>query len=141
MENLDALFHGFTIALTFQHVLLMLVGVMLGILVGVLPGLGAPNGVTILMPLTYNMDPVSAIILLTSMYWGALFGGLTRSILFNIPGEPSSVATTFDGHPMARQGKAVEALALAFLSAGVGALVGVVLITVLSTWGAQFALR
>src|SRR5919107_2517766 len=77
MGNLDALFHGFTVALTVPHVLLMLVGVLLGILVGVLPGLGAPNGVTILMPLTYNMDPVSAIILLTSMYWGALFGGAT----------------------------------------------------------------
>ena len=81
----------------------MVVGVMLGILVGVLPGLGAPNGVSLLLPLTFSMDPVSAIILLTSMYWGALFGGSTTSILFNIPGEPSSVATTFDGYPMAKQ--------------------------------------
>src|SRR5215204_809988 len=141
MANLDALFHGFTVVLTFQHVFLMLVGVLLGILVGVLPGLGAPNGVTILMPLTYNMDPVSAIILLTSMYWGALFGGSTTSILFNIPGEPSSVATTFDGHPMAKQGQAVEALSFAFLSAGFGALVGVLVITVLSGWVTRFALR
>jgi TctA family transporter len=119
----------------------MLVGVLLGILVGVLPGLGAPNGVTILMPLTFNMDPVAAIILLTSMYWGALFGGSTTSILFNIPGEPSSVATTFDGHPMAKQGKAVEALAFAFLSAGFGALVGVIVITILSGWVTRFALN
>src|SRR5215217_6882391 len=116
MANLDALFHGFTVALTFQHVFLMLVGVLLGILVGVLPGLGAPNGVTLLLPLTYNMNPVSAIILLTSMYWGALFGGSTTSILFNIPGEPSSVATTFDGHPMAKKGDAARALATAFLA-------------------------
>jgi putative tricarboxylic transport membrane protein len=87
------------------------------------------------------MDPVSAIILLTSMYWGALFGGSTTSILFNIPGEPSSVATTFDGYPMAKQGNAAEALTLAFLSAGFGALVGVILITVLSGWVAKFALR
>src|SRR5918998_308553 len=141
MGNLDALFHGFTVALTVPHVLLMLVGVLLGILVGVLPGLGAPNGVTILMPLTYNMDPVSAIILLTSMYWGALFGGSTTSILFNIPGEPSSVATTFDGHPMAKQGHAIEALSLAFLSAGFGALVGVLVITLLSGWVTGFALQ
>ena len=89
MGNLDALFHGFTVALTFKHVLLMLIGVLLGILVGVLPGLGAPNGVTILMPLTYNMDPVSAIILLTSMYWGALFGGSNRTISL----QPVSVQT------------------------------------------------
>ena len=87
------------------------------------------------------MDPVSAIILLTSMYWGALFGGSTTSILFNIPGEPSSVATTFDGYPMAKQGNAAQALTLAFLSAGFGALVGVILITVLSGWVAKFALR
>src|SRR5215213_1409635 len=141
MENLGSLLHGFTVVLTFQHVFLMLVGVLLGILVGVLPGLGAPNGVTLLMPLTFNMNPVSAIILLTSMYWGALFGGSTTSILFNIPGEPSSVATTFDGHPMARQGKAVEALSLAFLSAGFGALVGVIVTTVLSGWVTSFALQ
>src|SRR3569833_980245 len=129
MENFASLLHGFTVALTFQHVLLMVLGVQLGILVGVLPGLGAPNGVTLLLPLTFGMNPVSAIILLTSMYWGALFGGSTTSILYNIPGEPSSVATTFDGQPMAKQGRAVEALSLAFLSAGFGAMVGVIVIT------------
>ncbi len=75
------------------------------------------------------------------MYWGALFGGSTTSILFNIPGEPSSVATTFDGYPMAKQGRATEALTLAFLSAGFGALAGVILITLLSGWVARFALR
>ena len=141
MDNLASLFHGFAVALTWYNVALMLTGVLLGILVGVLPGLGAPNGVTILMPLTFSMEPVSAIILLTSMYWGALFGGSTTSILFNIPGEPSSVATTFDGHPMAKQGQAVEALSFAFLSAGFGALVGVLVITVLSGWVTRFALR
>ena len=119
----------------------MVGGVLLGILVGVLPGLGAPNGVTLLLPLTFTMEPVSAIILLASMYWGALFGGSTTSILFNIPGEPSSVATTFDGYPMARNGQATEALTFAFMSAGIGALVGVILITVLSTWVAKFAMR
>ena len=141
MDNLGALLHGFSVALTWHHIALMLIGVLLGILVGVLPGLGAPNGVTLLLPLTYTMDPVSAIILLTSMYWGALFGGSTTSILFNIPGEPSSVATTFDGHPMAKNGQAVEALSFAFLSAGFGALVGVIVITLLSGWVTTFALK
>jgi putative tricarboxylic transport membrane protein len=141
VENFASLLHGFGIALSTYHVTLMMIGVLLGILVGVLPGLGAPNGVSLLLPLTFTMDPVAAIILLTSMYWGALFGGSTTSILFNIPGEPSSVATTFDGYPMARQGQATQALTLAFLSAGFGALVGVILITVLSTWVAKFALR
>jgi TctA family transporter len=133
--------HGFGVALTTYHIALMMAGVLLGILVGVLPGLGAPNGVSLLLPLTFTMDPVAAIILLTSMYWGALFGGSTTSILFNIPGEPSSVATTFDGYPMAKQGRATQALTLAFLSAGFGALVGVILITILSSWVANFALR
>ncbi|WP_377844654.1 tripartite tricarboxylate transporter permease [Bosea sp. UC22_33] len=141
MDNIANLMHGFSVALTTHHLLLMMAGVLLGVLVGVLPGLGAPNGVSLLLPLTFSMDPVSAIILLTSLYWGALFGGSTTSILFNIPGEPSSVATTFDGHPMAKQGKATEALSFAFLSAGFGALAGVILITLLSGWVAKFALR
>src|SRR6476620_12472474 len=121
MADFANLLHGFSVALSFYHVALIVAGVLLGIQVGVLPGLGAPHGVSLLLPLTFTMDPVSAIILLSSMYWGALFGGSTTSILFNIPGEPSSAATTFDGYPMAKQGKAAEALTLAFLSAGFGA--------------------
>ena len=140
MDNLQSLLHGFTIALSLQHLMLMVIGVLLGILVGVLPGLGAPNGVSLLLPLTFGMQPVSAIILLSSMYWGALFGGSVTSILFNIPGEPSSVATTFDGYPMAREGKSTTALATAFGSAAFGALVGVILITFLASWVAQVAL-
>ncbi len=141
MANVESLLHGFGVALTTYHLVLMASGVLLGILVGVLPGLGAPNGVSLLLPLTFSMDPVAAIILLTSMYWGALFGGSTTSILFNIPGEPSSVATTFDGYPMARKGHAAHALTLAFLSAAFGALVGVIVITLLSGWAANFALK
>lgn len=141
MGNFGQLMDGFAVALTLHHVMIMVIGVLLGLIVGVLPGLGAPNGVSLLLPLTFTMDPISAIILLTSMYWGALFGGSTTSILFNIPGEPSSVATTFDGHPMAKQGEAVRALTLAFGSAGFGAMVGVIVITLLSSWVANFALR
>src|SRR5437763_15726227 len=140
MENLELLLHGFTIAVTLPHLGLMLIGVLLGMLVGVLPGLGAPNGVSLLLPLTFGMAPVSAIILLSSMYWGALFGGSVTSILFNIPGEPSSVATTFDGYPMARDGRPTTALATAFSSAAFGALVGVALITLLASWVAKVAL-
>src|SRR3954471_11922032 len=131
---------GFQTAFSLYHVALMVAGVLLGILVGVLPGLGAPNGVTLLLPLTFTMTPVAAIILLSSMYWGALFGGSTTSILFNIPGEPSSVATTFDGYPMARDGRPTTALATAFGSAAFGALIGVILITFLASWVAQVAL-
>jgi TctA family transporter len=141
MENLSLLIGGFGHILSVNHMLLMMLGVTLGILVGVLPGLGAPNGVSLLLPLTFSMDPISAIILLSCMYWGALFGGSTTSILFNIPGEPSSVATTFDGYPMAKNGQASRALTLAFVSAGLGALAGVVMITLLSGWVASFAMR
>ena len=91
-------------------------------LIGVLPGLGGANGVAILLPLTFTMSPTSAIIMLSCIYWGALFGGAITSILFNIPGEPWSVATTFDGYPMAQQGRAGEALTAAFTSSFVGAL-------------------
>lgn len=141
MENFELLMHGFGVAITPMHIGLMIGGVLFGLVVGVLPGLGAPNGVSLLIPLTFTLDPTSAIILLTSMYWGALFGGSTTSILFNIPGEPSSVATTFDGYPMARKGESTRALTLAFISAGFGALLGVVVITLLASWASRFALR
>jgi putative tricarboxylic transport membrane protein len=87
------------------------------------------------------MNPTSAIIMLSCIYWGALFGGAITSILFNIPGEPWSVATTFDGHPMAQQGRAAQALTAAFTSSFVGALLAVVLITLLAPLLAQFALK
>ena len=141
MNEFTSLFIGFQTAFSLYHIALMIGGVLLGILVGVLPGLGAANGVTLLLPLTFTMPPISAIILLSSMYWGALFGGSTTSILFNIPGEPSSVATTFDGHPMAKHGDAAQALGTAFLSAGIGALVGVIVVTLVANTIADFALR
>src|SRR5690348_15141256 len=140
MSEFDSLLQGMNLILTPGHIGLMVIGVLLGILVGVLPGLGAPNGVALLLPLTFTMSTVSAIILLSSMYWGALFGGSVTSILFNIPGEPSSVATTFDGYPMARDGRPTTALATAFGSAAFGALVGVILITFLASWVAGVAL-
>jgi putative tricarboxylic transport membrane protein len=146
MEEINALMHGFSVALTPFNLLLMFVGVVLGILIGVLPGLGGANGVAILLPLTFAMGStpagqVSAIIMLSCIYWGALFGGAITSILFNIPGEPWSVATTFDGYPMAQQGKAGEALTAAFTSSFIGALVAVLMITFLAPLVARFALK
>src|SRR4030081_2277869 len=128
---------GFGVALSPFNLLLMFVGVILGIIIGVLPGLGGANGVAILLPLTFSMaqqpgGTTSAIILLSCIYWGALFGGAITSILFNIPGEPWSVATTFDGHPMAQNGKAGEALPAAFTSSFIGSLVAVLLIRFLA---------
>ena len=141
MEEINALFHGFSVALTPFNLLLMFVGVTLGVLIGVLPGLGGANGIAILLPLTFSMEPTSAVIMLSCIYWGALFGGAITSILFNIPGEPWSVATTFDGYPMAQQGRAGEALTTAFTSSFVGAFFAVIMITFLAPLVAKFALQ
>src|ERR1700750_2341679 len=141
MDALYSLLGGFAVLITWQHVILMFAGIILGIIVGVLPGLGAPNGVAILLPITFTMNPTAAIILLSCIYWGALFGGAITSILFNIPGESHSVATTFDGYPMAQQGKAGEALTSAVTSLFIVALVAVIMITFLAPLVAQFALQ
>jgi putative tricarboxylic transport membrane protein len=141
LEEISSLFNGFAVAMSPLNILLMLVGVTLGVIIGVLPGLGGANGIAILLPLTFTMPPTSAIIMLSCIYWGALFGGAITSILFNIPGEPWSVATTFDGYPMARNGKAGEALTAAFTSSFIGAFFAVVMITFLAPLVAKFALK
>ncbi len=141
MDEINSLMQGFAVALTPYNLGLMMVGVILGVLIGVLPGLGGANGVAILLPLTFSMNPTSAIIMLSCLYWGALFGGAITSILFNIPGEPWSVATTFDGYPMAQQGRAGEALTAAFTSSFIGALVAVLMITFTAPLVAKFALQ
>jgi putative tricarboxylic transport membrane protein len=141
LAEISSLMHGFSVALTPFNLALMFLGVILGVIIGVLPGLGGANGVAILLPLTFTMPPTSAIIMLSCIYWGALFGGAITSILFNIPGEPWSVATTFDGHPLAQKGRAGTALTAAFTSSFVGALVAVVVITFLSPIVANFALE
>jgi putative tricarboxylic transport membrane protein len=139
--GIENLLMGFHIALSPFNIFIAVVGITLGTIIGVLPGLGGANGVAILLPLTFTMPPTSAIILLTSIYWGALFGGAITSVLFNIPGEPWSVATTFDGYPMARQGQGGQALTAAFTSSFVGALFSIVLITFFAPILAEVALK
>src|ERR687897_328174 len=146
MDEIQALMHGFGVALTPTNIALMFTGVILGVIIGVLPGLGGANGVAILLPLTFGMaqtpgGATSAIILLSCIYWGALFGGAITSILFNIPGEPWSVATTFDGYPLAKDGRSWEALTAAFTSSFVGAFFSIVLITFFAPLLAEVALK
>src|SRR5215212_3690058 len=141
VDALASLIQGFGVLADPMNILYMFVGIFLGVLIGVLPGLGGANGVAILLPLTFSMSPVSAIIMLSSIYWGALFGGAITSILFNIPGEPWSVATTFDGYPMAQQGKAGEALTSAFTGSFIGAFIATLLLTFLAPLIARFALQ
>jgi putative tricarboxylic transport membrane protein len=136
----DLLF-GLGVALTPANLTIAVIGLILGTAIGVLPGLGGTNGVALLLPLTFSLTPTAAIILLASVYWGALFGGAITSILFNIPGEPWSVATTFDGYPLAQQGKAGIALTAAFTSSFIGAAVAIVLFTFFAPPLAEAALR
>ncbi len=141
MDAFLSLMHGFTVLADPMNIVYMFIGVFLGVLIGVLPGLGGANGVAILLPLTFSMEPVSAIIMLSSIYWGALFGGAITSVLFNIPGEPWSVATTFDGYPLAQKGQAGQALTAAFTSSFFGAFIATIVLTFLAPIIASFALR
>lgn len=132
MDTLNALAHGFSIALTFQNLGLALIGCFLGTIIGALPGLGPSNGVAILIPLAFSLglDATPALILLTSVYYGAMYGGRISSILLNIPGDEPALMTTLDGYPMAKKGMAGEALALSGIASFVGAF--------FATWGLVF---
>ncbi|MBK0399812.1 tripartite tricarboxylate transporter permease [Limibaculum sp. M0105] len=132
MDALASLADGFAVALTWQNLFLALVGCFLGTVMGALPGLGPSNGVAILIPLafTLGLGPTEAMILLTSVYYGAMYGGRISSILLNIPGDEPALMTTLDGYPMAQQGRGGEALALSGVASFVGAF--------LATWGLVF---
>ena len=132
METLGHLVDGFAIALTWQNLGLALIGCVIGTIIGALPGLGPSNGVAILIPLAFTLGlaPTPALILLTSVYYGAMYGGRISSILLNIPGDEPALMTTLDGYPMARKGQPGEALALSGLASFVGAF--------FATWGLVF---
>jgi len=141
MDILANLWMGFQVALTPFNLMVALAGLLLGIIVGILPGLGGANGCAILIPVTFVMPPTAAVILLTSLYWGALYGGAITSILFNIPGEPWAVAVMFDGYPMAKRGDGGKALTASFLAHFVGGIFGVILLTFFAPLVAEFSLR
>ncbi|HSF92107.1 MAG TPA: tripartite tricarboxylate transporter permease [Paracoccaceae bacterium] len=132
MDVLSNLADGFFVAITVQNIVLALIGCFLGTVMGALPGLGPSNGVAILIPLafTLGLEPTPALILLTSVYYGAMYGGRISSILLNIPGDEPALMTTLDGYPMAKQGRAGEALSLSGVASFVGAF--------FATWGLVF---
>src|SRR5712672_2151698 len=113
MEILNHLILGFGVAITPINLFYCLIGCLLGTLIGVLPGIGPVATIAMLLPITFNLNPTSALIMLSGIYYGAQYGGSTTAILVNIPGESSSVVTTIDGHQMARQGRAGPALGIA----------------------------
>ena len=106
MDVFSGLLQGFAVALQPINLLWCLLGVVLGTVVGVLPGLGPPATIAMLLPLTFHMNPTSAMIMLAGIYYGAKYGGSTTSILLNVPGESASVVTCLDGYQMARKGRA-----------------------------------
>ena len=141
MEAVGNLLLGFSIALAPVNLFWCFVGVFLGTIVGVLPGLGPPATIALLLPLTFKMDPTTAIIMVAGIYYGAKYGGSTTSILLNVPGESASVVTCLDGYQLARQGRAGPALGIAAISSFVAGTFGVVGLMLVAPPVAKFALR
>src|SRR5262245_40624538 len=131
MDLFVNLAHGFSVALSPMNVLFCLVGALVGTLIGVLPGVGPVATIALLLPTTFGLPPLGALIMLAGIYYGAQYGGSTTSILVNIPGEASSVVTTLDGHQMARQGRAGPALAIAAIGSFFAGCVSTVLVAAL----------
>jgi putative tricarboxylic transport membrane protein len=141
MDSVMGLLSGFAVAMTWQNLLYCLIGVTVGQLVGVLPGIGPTTATALLIPLTYGMSPVSAIIMLSGIYYGGMYGGTITSVLINTPGEAASVITCLDGHEMARQGRAGVALGVAAIGSFVGGIASIVGLVLIGPPLAEFALR
>ena len=140
MDVLAGLLQGFAVALTPSNLLWCFVGCFLGTVVGVMPGLGPASTIAMLLPLTFQMDPTSAMIMLAGIYYGAKYGGSTTSILLNVPGESASVVTCLDGYQMARRGRAGAALGIAAIASFVAGTVGVVALMLIAPPLAKMAL-
>ena len=125
---MDGILLGLETALQPTNILICLLGVTLGTAVGVLPGIGPTATVALLLPITFEFDPVASLIMLAGIYYGAQYGGSTTAILLNLPGESSSVVTALDGHQMARQGRAGPALATAALGSFFAGTVGTIVL-------------
>ncbi|MGA2954820.1 MAG: tripartite tricarboxylate transporter permease [Thermodesulfobacteriota bacterium] len=132
MEVWDKLLFGFTVALSPANFLYCLIGVFIGTIVGVLPGLGVMNAVAILIPMTFGMNPTTAMIMLAGIYYGAMYGGSTTSILINTPGEAPAIMTTLDGYQMALQGRAGPALGIAAFGSFIAGTFATIMLMVLA---------
>lgn len=141
MDLLHGLHLGIQTALSPDALLYALIGVVLGQMVGVLPGVGAMTAISLLLPITFYLDPTQSMIMLAGIYYGSQYGGSIASILLSLPGTPSSVVTCFDGHPMARRGEAGKAMMLAALASLFGSVVGVAILILGALPLAHFALR
>src|SRR5262244_874057 len=140
LESLTSLSYGFNIALQPQNLLYCFIGVTMGTLVGVLPGIDPTATIALLLPATFKLNPIAAIIMFSGICYGAMYGGSTTSILLNIPGEASSVVTCLDGYQMARKGRAGPALGMSALGSFIGGLVAIVGLMLLAAPLAEAAL-
>src|SRR5512135_1278615 len=141
MDLFSNLLDGFRIALSLKNVYLCFIGCLWGTMVGVLPGIGPLAGITLLIPATFGMDATGAIIMLAGIYYGAMYGGSTTSILMNIPGESASVVTCIDGYQMTRKGRGGAALFIAAWGSWVGGTLGIVGLMLLAPFLANVAVK
>ena len=141
MDALGGLVTGFSVILTPENLYLCFLGSLIGTLVGVLPGVGPLAALALLLPVTFTLSPVGGMVMLASIFYGAMYGGSTTSILLNIPGEAASVVTCIDGHQMARQGRAGAALGIAALGSFIAGSLGVVVTTFFAPLIATVAIR
>ena len=138
---LSHLAHGFSVAFTTTNILWLIAGSALGTVLGMLPGLGPTTGIALLLPLTFGMEPATALIAMSAIYYGAMFGGSRSSILLNVPGDGAAVASCFDGYPMARNGRAEAALAISAIASFIGGLIAIVAFVLIALPMARFALK
>ncbi|WP_427869306.1 tripartite tricarboxylate transporter permease [Leucobacter luti] len=139
MDALSLLMEGFAGAFTWQNLLWVVVGCLLGTAVGVMPGLGSSMAVALLLPITFSLDPTAAFIMFSGVYFGGLFGDSTMGILMNTPGQASAIASTFEGHKMALNGRAAQALATAAIGAFIGGFIASVVVVFLAPALAEFS--
>lgn len=140
MDMLGYLLHGFSVALQPINIMWVTIGGILGTIIGMLPGLGPATGVAVLLPITFSMGPEAALITMCGIYYGAMFGGSRSSILINTPGDGAAIAATFDGYPMAQNGRAEAALAISAIASLIGGLIAVIMVLVAQPV-AKFALK
>ncbi|MEH7384221.1 tripartite tricarboxylate transporter permease [Bacillus sp. JJ1521] len=141
MDSLLLLLHGFETALTWTNLMYCFIGVSIGMIIGVLPGLGPVSGAALLIPFTFGMEPVTAIIMIAGIFYGSMYGGAITSILINTPGEAASIITCIDGYPLTKQGRAGVALGVSAIGSFIGGIVAVVSLTLIGPILANYALK
>ena len=140
MGSLEEILTGFQLAFSLEGMLFVFIGCFVGTIIGMLPGLGPISAIAVMIPITFGMDPTLALVMMAGVYYGAIYGGSTSSILLNAPGVSGTVATAFDGYPMAQQGKAGKALAIAAICSFLGGTITVVLLMLLAPTLASVAI-